>query len=153
MFGALALMACGEGMPKLEGRDASMPGAQDASTSWAAADVEAFLARACLRCHNQDEQPSPPLGLSFDAELWYEQIVDVPSVQVPRLKRIDIGFPDQSYLLLKLSGPGVEARLTEIPECVIGGGPCGRSMGSGPIYPTSADVVGLTGWIEAGAPR
>ncbi len=91
--------------------------------------------------------------MNLDAGSWYGNTVGIPSSQVPRLQRISPGDPDGSYLLLKLSGPEVDDRLDEVPECQEDFGVCGRPMGSGPIYPTASDVEGLAGWILAGAPQ
>ena len=59
----------------------------------------------CTQCH---AGASAPLSLSLQAGFSYDQLVGVPSVQVPELLRVDPGQPDDSYLVMKIEGaPGI----------------------------------------------
>ena len=44
------------------------------------------------------------LGLRLDAGFSFDNLVDVPSMQVPSLDRVEPGDPDNSYLVQKLEG-------------------------------------------------
>ena len=55
----------------------------------------------CTYCHMREEH----MGyLVLEQELAYENLVDVPAYGYPRLKRVQPGEPDRSYLWLKLTG-------------------------------------------------
>lgn len=56
---------------------------------------------SCGGCHSGD---SPAAGLDLAAGRSYEQTVDVPSVQVPELLRVQPGRPSDSYLFIKITG-------------------------------------------------
>jgi hypothetical protein len=48
------------------------------------------------------------LSLSLQVGFSYDQLVGVPSVEVPELLRVDPGQPDDSYLVMKIEGaPGI----------------------------------------------
>jgi mono/diheme cytochrome c family protein len=55
----------------------------------------------CTECHAGGGAPH---GLRLDAANSYANIVDVPSDEVPSLKRVDPGDPDNSYLVQKVEG-------------------------------------------------
>ncbi len=52
-------------------------------------------------CHTGD---SPPEGLRLDAGFSFDNLVDVPSSEVPELLRVEPGNPDDSYLVQKIEG-------------------------------------------------
>lgn len=52
-------------------------------------------------CHSGT---SPQAGMSLEENQSFTSIVDQPSSEVPQLKRIDPGNPDDSYLIRKLEG-------------------------------------------------
>jgi hypothetical protein len=59
----------------------------------------------CAQCH---AGASAPLSLSLQVGFSYDQLVGVPSVEVPELLRVDPGQPDDSYLVMKIEGaPGI----------------------------------------------
>lgn len=88
-------------------------------------------------CHI-GSSPSSSLDLSSGAA--YADSVNVPSIQVPALKRIDSTNPDagDSYLYLKLSG-GSGMLFSQMP------------MGGSPLSSDCLD--GLAAWIGDGAPE
>ena len=52
---------------------------------------------------------NPPDGLNLSAGEAYSNIVDIASVQMPDLFRIEPGDPDNSYLIRKVEGSGIVA--------------------------------------------
>ena len=80
--------------------------------------------------------PSAPSGLDLsDGESW-GNLVNVPSVGVPGLVRVEVGNPDSSYIVLKLLGS---------PRIVGPQMPLGRE----PL--PESDILAIREWIEAGA--
>lgn len=56
-------------------------------------------------CHRG---PSAPLGLDLSADNAHDNLVNVPSEEVPDLLRVAPGAPDESYLVMKIEGaPGI----------------------------------------------
>jgi hypothetical protein len=55
----------------------------------------------CTACH---AGAAAPLGFRLDAASAYAMLVNAPSVEVPALRRVAPGNPDQSYLIQKLEG-------------------------------------------------
>lgn len=63
-------------------------------------DVLPRLMAECGICH----QSADPHGLLvIDEENAYNQLVDVPSYELPSMKRVSPGDPQQSYLWLKVN--------------------------------------------------
>lgn len=73
-------------------------------------------------------------NLTLEADKIAAQIIDVPSVQVASLKRIDPGNPDDSYLIHKVRGTGANGQM-----------PLGRT----PL--SAAEIQLLVDWVAAGA--
>ena len=61
---------------------------------------------ATAGCHSG---ANPPDGMNLEAGLAYSNIVNVQSVQMPGLERIEPGNPDDSYLVRKIQGTGIVA--------------------------------------------
>jgi len=55
----------------------------------------------CTACHSGAQAPQ---GLRLDEGNSYAMLVDVPSVEVPELRRVAPGEPDNSYLVQKIEG-------------------------------------------------
>ena len=55
----------------------------------------------CTVCHAGAQAPQ---GLRLDEGNSYAMLVDVPSVEVPALRRVAAGDPDDSYLVQKIEG-------------------------------------------------
>lgn len=87
----------------------------------------------CTQCH---AGASAPLSFSLQAGFSYDQLVGVPSVEVPALFRVDPRQPDNSYLVMKIEGaPGITG----------GRMPLGLS-------PLSAEqIAAIRAWIADGA--
>jgi len=88
----------------------------------------------CTRCH---AGAAAPTGLRLDEASSYAMLVNVPSVEVPALRRVRPGDPDLSYLIQKLEG-----------RAAVGGR---MPLNSPPLPQTTIDVVKQ--WIREGAPR
>jgi hypothetical protein len=88
----------------------------------------------CTECHTG---ATAPVGMRLDADVSYAMIVNVPSGEVPGLRRIRPGDPDASYLLQKIEG-----------RAAVGGRmPLNRT-------PLSQDMITVVRqWITLGAPR
>ncbi|MEW6168106.1 MAG: hypothetical protein AB1651_10465 [Pseudomonadota bacterium] len=88
----------------------------------------------CASCH---AGALAPQGLRLeDAQTSYDNLVDVPSTEVPAQFRVEPGSPDTSYLIDKLEGTqAVGARM-----------PLGQP-------PLDAETIGvIRQWISDGAP-
>ena len=99
----LLLTACGgEGAPD---RPALGSGAASHAPTIGYAEVEAILARSCAyqRCH-----AAPVLGggLSFGPGAdFYANLVGVPACEYERMRRVEPGHPEESWLMVKLTAP------------------------------------------------
>jgi Ca2+-binding RTX toxin-like protein len=65
------------------------------------AQIQPIFDNRCIGCHNVN---SAPHGLILDADNSYSLLVDVASKEVPSLKRVKPGDPDNSYLVQKVEG-------------------------------------------------
>lgn len=93
---------------------------------------------ACVNCHTNVGR-TPAGGLNLLHDVAYDQLVNVPSTEVPSLRRVSPGSPDASYLVHKIEGrAGIVG--TRMPR-------------NGPPYMTDGQIQILTRWIEVGAPR
>lgn len=88
----------------------------------------------CTQCHIG---ATAPVGLRLDAANSYALLVNVASVEVPGLMRVNPGNPDQSYLVQKIQGnAAVGARMP---------------LGQAPLPQDRIDLIRQ--WIAEGAPR
>ncbi len=96
------------------------------TTPSAGATLEAIQAAvftptcATAGCHTGD---SPPEGLRLDEGFSFDNLVDVPSSEVPELLRVDPGKPDESYLVQKIEGTAAEG--AQMP---LGGPPLDQNL-------------------------
>jgi hypothetical protein len=60
---------------------------------------------ATAGCHTGND---PPEGLRLDEGFSFDNLVDVPSSEVPELLRVEPGNPDDSYLVQKIEGTAAE---------------------------------------------
>jgi hypothetical protein len=86
----------------------------------------------CTACH---AGAAAPLGFRLDAASSFAMLVNTPSVEVPALKRVSPGHPDDSYLIQKLEG-----------HAAVGG-----QMPLGGPYLTQAKIDVIRQWITNGA--
>ncbi len=93
---------------------------------------DTILTPLCAGCH---AGASAPVGLRLDSANAYAALVNVPSVQVSSLRRVNPGDPTNSYLLQKLEGrSAVGSRMP---------------LGGAPVSQAALDLV--RGWIAGGA--
>ena len=87
----------------------------------------------CTQCHTGSAAPE---GMALDAGVARQNIVGVPSNQIPGLLRVNPGKPDSSYIVWKIEG-----------RDGIGGLRMPRNL-----PPLSADqIAAIRQWIENGA--
>ena len=62
----------------------------------------------CSGCHTGPTSGNLPSGMNLTAGNTHTSVVNVASIEVPTLDRIEPGDPDNSYLIRKLEGgPGI----------------------------------------------
>ena len=59
---------------------------------------------ACIQCHTRQGGRIPPLGLSLDHDVAYQNLVGVASVGKPGAVRVIPGDAENSYIVHKLEG-------------------------------------------------
>lgn len=134
---ALALTGCagsGEGLDE-NGRPLQPGGASEAPLAPTVESIQEHLfTPRCAVCH---AGANAPLGLRLeDAQTSYDNLVDVRSVEVPSLFRVEPGNPDDSYLIHKLEG--TQAVGDRMPR------------GRPPLAPE--EIAAIRQWIADGAP-
>ena len=104
-------------------------------------NVQAIFTANCAKsgCHAGS---SPQQEQNLSEEFAYANIVGVASHEMPSLKRVDPGNPDNSYLVLKIEGVGIVG--DRMPFDQLGSGPNG--------YLTQAEIDTIRAWIQDGAP-
>lgn len=98
--------------------------------------VQSRILQGCSDCHSGPTGPGIPRGMNLSsAEDSFQNLVNVPSRQVPALMRIAPGDPDNSYLVQKVEGTNaVGARM-----------PLGNQVLS------AQDLADLRRWVLDGA--
>ena len=101
-----------------------------------AADVQPIFSRSCAKsgCHAGAVLQQ---GLSLESGKSYALLVRVASTEDPALKRVEPGRSDLSYLVKKLEGSGLGARMPA----------------DGPPFLPDAEVQLIKDWIDQGAPN
>ena len=133
----VALAGCGGGSG--EGLDsngrplAEGGGGGTLTATFASLQANVFTPR-CTGCH---AGAAAPQGLRLDAANSYALLVGVASNEVPSLKRIAAGNPDQSYLVQKIEGRAA----------------VGERMPFGGPYLDDATIAVIRAWVAAGAPE
>ena len=118
------------GMPIMEGSPGTGPITADLQSI-----EDNVFTPICSKCHIG---ASAPEGLQLDAAHAYNALVGVPSVEEPKLQRVDPGNPDESYMVLKIEGaPGIE----------------GGQMPLGETPLPQATIDAIRQWITDGAPN
>lgn len=103
-----------------------------------ACDVQPIFSASCAlsNCHAGG---NPQAGQNLSAGLAFSNIVNVFSSQVPRLRRVEPGNPDSSYLVLKIEGDAG----------AVGGMATRMPLGLPPLDPAEIDTI--RSWIARGA--
>lgn len=92
------------------------------------------------RCVNQACHPGGGAPFSLARNVAYQNLVGVPSAQIPILNRVTPNQPDSSYLIQKLVGaPTYNIIGSRMPP---GGNPLSQN-----------DINNLRAWINRGAPN
>jgi mono/diheme cytochrome c family protein len=96
------------------------------------AEIQPIFSSRCIACHIG---AGAPQGMKLDAANSYDNIVNVPSKEVPSLMRVEPGDPDNSYLVQKVEGTAAE----------------GERMPLGQTPLTAAQIALIRRWISEGA--
>jgi Ca2+-binding RTX toxin-like protein len=94
--------------------------------------IQPIFTASCVECHSD---VSAPRGLRLDDENSYANLVNVASSEVPSLKRVNPGDPDNSYLVQKIEG-----------NAAVGG-----RMPLNRLPLSAAQIALIRQWIIAGA--
>jgi hypothetical protein len=101
-----------------------------------ALDVQTIFSSFCVKagCHGAD---NPPQGMNLDVGSAYDALVNTSALEVPALKRVLPGEPDNSYMYMKITGaPGI--LLSKMPP-------------GGNQQPTQEMIATIRQWILEGA--
>ena len=102
------------------------------------ADVQPILTANCTfsGCH---AGPNAVVGQNLTAGQTFGSVVNVPSVEVPSLRRVRPFLPDSSYLVHKIQGT----------QASVGGSGGRMPLIGGPL--TEEEIETVRAWIAAGA--
>ena len=103
-----------------------------------AEDVQPIFTNSCAisNCHAGG---SPSIGMNLSAGQAYQNIVNVPAVELAGMDRITPGEPDSSYLVHKIQGTQLDVGGTGQRMPLIG---CCLSQ---------TQIETILAWVEAGA--
>ena len=107
--------------------------------------IQPIFDRSCalVSCHTG---AVPAQGQDLAAGVAYSQLVNVPSTEQPKLKRVNPGHPELSYLVRKIEGgPNISGVL--MPNG------CPGSPSSGAQCLTSDEIAAIVQWITECAPN
>lgn len=79
---------------------------------------------------------APQQGMNLSVGVAYANIVNVPSSEMPSLDRIEPDDPDNSYLVRKIEGTGLQGRMP---------------LGGAPLSQQTIQLI--RDWVSAGAPN
>ncbi len=99
-------------------------------------DVQPIFTVNCTGCHGGTQ---PAQGMNLSAGVSHTNIVDVPSVEVPGMRRIRPLQPDSSYLVHKVQGT----------YSSVGGSGDRMPLGGAPL--TATEIGRIRSWILLGA--
>jgi len=107
--------------------------------------IQPIFDRSCalVSCHTG---AVPAQGQDLTAGVAYSQLVNVPSTEQPKLKRVNPGHPELSYLVRKIEG-GPNISGVPMPNG------CPGSPSSGAQCLTSDEIAAIVQWITECAPN
>lgn len=122
------------GMPLGNGPPPPAPGASITLSG----DVQPIFSANCALsgCH---AGPDPVLGQDLSMGRSFSSVVNVPSVEVPSLRRVKPSLPDSSYLVHKIQGS----------QASVGGSGDRMPLIGGAL--TEDEIAVIRAWIAAGA--
>ena len=123
--GAMLLVGCG----------AEVPDVPEGDTVSYSVHLEPLVIAHCLGCHESEE---PKAKLILEAGVGYDRLVGRRSVQVPKMALVEPGYPDASYLWLKLQHRAAEGK--GMPRTL---------TGTKKLHPAELELYRR--WIEDGA--
>jgi hypothetical protein len=103
-------------------------------------DVQPIFTANCAfsGCHGGS---SPAQGMNLSAGQAFQNTVNVASVELPSMDRIEPGQPGLSYLLNKIQGT----------QGTVGGSGQRMPLGGSPL--SQDDINTVRAWVQAGAPN
>lgn len=133
MAATLALAGCAGDGTGLDVGGRPLPPGPPPNTQFAEIQSTIFTP-VCTTCHSG---ASAPVGLRLDEGNSYALLVNVASVEVPSLLRVNPGNPDTSYLVQKIQG-----------NAAVGS----RMPANGPPFLSQTQIDLVRSWVAAGAP-
>src|SRR6476469_4260118 len=106
----------------------------DPTATFARVKAEILPTCSAVGCHGRI---APQESLILTPDNAYAQIVGVPSIEVPSLKRVTPGDPTNAYVYRKITGVGIT----------------GDRMPQGGPFLTAAQISLVKDWIRRGAPN
>ena len=132
-----ALCACSGSGVGLDANGQPLNGGGGSGSVPLSADFDSIQANVftpiCSVCHSGATAPE---GLMLDAQHSYSLLVNVPSTEVPSIRRVDPGNPNNSYIIQKLEGHAA----------------VGNQMPLGQPPLPSSTIAFIAQWITDGAP-
>ena len=119
----------------LVGCGAEVPDVPEGDTVSYSVHLEPLVIAHCLGCHESEE---PKAKLILEAGVGYDRLVGRRSVQVPKMALVEPGYPDASYLWLKLQHRAAEGK--GMPRTL---------TGTKKLHPAELELYRR--WIEDGA--
>jgi len=101
---ALSCAACDEPLSDLTGPTPNLEPTFSSISRDIFQSTDAAGRLACTQCHTSTGGRTPPVGLSLDPAVAYDNLVGRTSVQRPGIMRVAPGDPESSYLVHKLEG-------------------------------------------------
>jgi hypothetical protein len=101
-------------------------------------DIQPIFTDNCTECHSG---PDAERDQDLSEGVSYDMIVNVESVELEGMDRIEPGDPDNSYLIHKIQGTHRD----------VGG--TGARMPQGGPFLNAATIEFMRGWVEVGAPN
>ena len=134
LISLVLLVSCGKLSELPTGPDSGGGTAVDPTATFSRVKAEVLPTCSAAGCHGRIA-PQESLILTPDAA--YAQIVGVPSIEVPSLKRVTAGDATNSYVYRKITGVGIT----------------GARMPQGGPFLTDAQISLVKDWIRRGAPN
>ncbi|GBD31944.1 hypothetical protein HRbin33_00905 [bacterium HR33] len=137
LLGAAACAGDGTGLDPCGNPIGTAPCGSDDSVRLSAS-VQPIFDQNCAfaGCH---AAPQPAQGMNLSRGQSFASIVDVPSVELPSMRRVRPFQPDSSYLVHKLQGTHLD----------VGGQGERMPLGRGPLTPEQIGLI--RSWISQGA--
>jgi hypothetical protein len=133
---------------------ASCPCAEETTSTWAAIQTTIFTRYGCTSAACHGGPPSPGNGsLDLRPEVAFQNLVAVPSTQVPALQRVKRADRTHSLLWLKLAMKTAPEEYAAIAERLGIASTAGSGMPLNAFALTPDELEAVRLWIQNGAPE